>query len=161
MRGTVLQINVSPRGGLPKRPVPEAFVTPTGLTGDAVAHPTIHGGPRKAVLLIAAETIDDLIAAGYPLFYGALGENFTTRGIDRRSMRSGQRYRVGEALIELTKLRVPCAALEVYSPKLQYDIYAKDIQPENPAWARSGFYAAVIEPGQVHINDIIFLVDAA
>src|ERR1039458_5718015 len=52
MQGTIIQINVS-QGGLPKRPIAQARIGAIGLEGDAQAHPQIHGGPRKAVLLIA------------------------------------------------------------------------------------------------------------
>jgi MOSC domain-containing protein YiiM len=102
--GSILQINIS-RGGVPKRPVSESVATPLGLEGDVCAHPEIHGGPRQAVLLIASEAVEELIARGYPLFFGALGENFTTRGLDRRAFRLGQRFRLGGAVIELTKVR--------------------------------------------------------
>src|SRR5689334_25166171 len=104
MTGSILQINISP-GGLPKRPVPEATVTAEGILGDRWTHPDIHGGLKQAVLLITAEGIQELIAQGHPLFPGALGENLTVTGLDRRQMRVGQRYRVGEVLLELTKLR--------------------------------------------------------
>ena len=90
MQGTIIQISVS-QGGLPKRPVPQARVGAEGLEGDAHAHPQFHGGPRKAVLLIAAEVVDDLAARGYPVFYGALGENLTTRGIEVSGLRIGDR----------------------------------------------------------------------
>jgi len=76
MQGRIIQINISP-GGLPKRAVPESRITALGLEGDLHAHPQIHGGPRKAVLLASAEIIEELTARGYPLFYGALGENHT------------------------------------------------------------------------------------
>src|SRR5258708_2385428 len=102
MTGSILQINISP-GGVPKRPITEATVTPEGILGDSWAHPDIHGGPRQALLLIAAESIEDLTALGFPLFFGALGENLTTRGLDRRQMPFGQRYPIGHVLIELTK----------------------------------------------------------
>src|SRR2546430_13207869 len=102
MTGRIMQINIS-RSGIPKRPVPEAIVTPLGLEGDACAHPQIHGGPKQAVLLITAETIEELVALGYPLYPGALGENLTTRGLDRRQLRIGQRLRAGGALLEITK----------------------------------------------------------
>ena len=88
MRGLILQVNLS-IGGLPKRPVGEAFLTPLGFEGDAVAHPGLHGGPDRAVLLAAAEAVDELAARGYPLFYGAMGENLTTRGLDRANLRPG------------------------------------------------------------------------
>src|SRR5438552_11563047 len=115
MTGQIIQINIS-TGGLPKRPIPEGLITPFGIEGDFCAHPEIHGGPRQAVLLIAAEAVDELVARGYPISYGALGENLTTRGLDRRQLRLGQRLRVGGAVIELTKVRVPCGSLDVYGP---------------------------------------------
>ena len=54
MTGRIVQINISP-GGIPKRPVLEANLTPHGVEGDSWNHPGIHGGPRKAVLLLGAE----------------------------------------------------------------------------------------------------------
>jgi MOSC domain-containing protein YiiM len=157
--GSVLQINIS-RGGVPKRPVAESVATPLGLEGDDCAHPEIHGGPKQAVLLIAAEAIEELIARGYPLYFGALGENFTTRGLDRRALRLGQRFRIGGALIELTKVRAPCSTLDVYGPALQREIYDPAVKAGNfasPRWGMSGFYAAIIEPGPVHVGDPISL----
>ena len=102
MSGHVLQVNIS-RGGLPKRPIFEGALGTGGFEGDAWAHPEVHGGFGQAVLLIAAEAIQELAARGYPVFPGALGENITTEGLDRRKWRSGQRFRVGAARIELTK----------------------------------------------------------
>src|ERR1017187_7674494 len=118
MNGSILQINVS-RGGVPKRAIPEGDVTPLGIAGDLHAHPEIHGGPRQALLLITSEGIDELTDLGFPVFYGALGENLTTRGLDRRSMRIGQQWRVGQVVIELTKPRGPCETLNVYGSGIQ------------------------------------------
>jgi MOSC domain-containing protein YiiM len=163
MTGTIVQISVSP-GGVPKRAIAEGMVTPLGLEGDAHAHPQFHGGPRQALLLICAETVDELIERGYPLFYGALGENFTTRGLDRRQMRVGQRYRAGQSLIEITKVRVPCDTIEVYGSGLGKEIYDANVKagnPDSPLWGMSGFYASVLRPGEVRQNDIISLIDEA
>ncbi|MDP8981703.1 MAG: MOSC domain-containing protein [Acidobacteriota bacterium] len=161
MTGTILQINISP-GGVPKRPIPEATVTPAGIAGDSWAHPDIHGGPRQAVLLITAESIEELTAAGFPLFFGALGENLTTRGLDRRQMRFGQRYRIGDVLIELTKMRAPCATLDIYGPGIQravYDAQVKAGDASSLRWGLGGFYAAVQHGGIIRPNDKIALVD--
>ena len=159
MTGQIVQVNISP-GGLPKRPIPEGIITPLGLAGDLCAHPEIHGGPRQSVLLIAAEAVDELIARGYPLYYGALGENLTTRGLDRRQLRLGQILRAGGARLELTKVRAPCSSLDIYGPTLMREIYDERVKagdPASPRWGMSGFYASVIEPGPVRVNDIIMV----
>jgi MOSC domain-containing protein YiiM len=159
LTGTIVQISIS-RGGLPKRPVSEAVLTPLGLEGDAHAHPAIHGGLKNAVLLMTAEAIDDLIALGYPIYYGAMSENLTTRGLDRRLLRAGQRYRVGSALIELTAVRGPCFQQDVYGASIKAEVYDAQVKagdPCSPRWAMSGFYAAVIRIGVIRANDIITL----
>jgi MOSC domain-containing protein YiiM len=159
MPGHIIQINIS-RGGLPKKPIPEGIITPLGLEGDQCAHPEIHGGPKQAVLLIAAEAVDELVARGYPIYYGALGENLTTRGLDRRQLRLGQRLRAGGALLEITKVRAPCATLDVYGPTIKQEIYDARVKagdPTSPRWGMSGFYATVIEPGPVQVNAIIMV----
>ena len=161
MTGSILQISISP-GGIPKRPIPDATVTPAGILGDRWAHPDIHGGPKQAVLLITSEGIEELIAQGYPLFPGALGENLTISGLDRQQMRVGQRYRVGEVLLELTKLRGPCTGLDVYGRGIQRAIYDSQVKagdPSTPRWGLSGFYALVLKVGTIRPHDIIALVD--
>jgi MOSC domain-containing protein YiiM len=163
---TILQLNVS-RGGIPKRPVPEAYVSPSGLAGDSWAHPQYHGGPKQAVLLITSEGLEELRALGYSASPGALGENFTTAGIDRRAVRIGQRYRAGQALIEITKLRVPCATLDMFNgpglPPIQdvlFDALVKAGEVSSPRWGLGGFYARVVEDGLVRSGDPVALVDA-
>jgi MOSC domain-containing protein YiiM len=162
MQGTIIQVNISP-GGLPKRAILGGLVTPLGIEGDLHAHPNIHGGPRKAILLIASETVDELVARGYPLFYGAMGENLTTRGIDVRNLRIGDQLRAGGALLEITQPRGPCSALDVYGESLKRDIYdlrVKEHDHTSPRWGTSGLYAAVVSPGPVGPGDIIALVAA-
>ena len=73
-------------------------------------------------------------------------------------MRLGQRIRAGAALLELTKIRVPCATLDIYGPIIKQEIYDKRVKagdPESPRWGLSGFYASVIEPGVIRVDDII------
>ena len=159
MTGTVLQVNVS-QGGVPKRAIPSGELTENGIAGDAWRYP-FHGGRRKAILLVTVEGIDELVAQGFPLFPGALGENITTRDLDRAAMRLGMRLRVGSAAIALSEIRVPCATLDVYGRGIQGAIYDARVQAGDhgsPRWGLSGFYASVIEPGTVHAGDAISLV---
>jgi MOSC domain-containing protein YiiM len=158
--GTVVQVSVS-KGGIPKRAIPLAEVTETGIAGDAWRY-SFHGGRRKALLLITIEGIDELVSEGFALFPGALGENLTTRGLDRRELRLGQRLRVGDAAIQLTQIRLPCGTLDVYGSAIQARIYDARVQacdPQSPRWGLSGFYASVIQPGVVRPADTIAPLD--
>jgi MOSC domain-containing protein YiiM len=154
--GTVIQVSVS-RGGIPKRAVPSAHATETGLAGDSWRYP-FHGGRRKSILLVTAEGIDELVTMGFGLYPGALGENLTTRGLNRLALRLGQRFRVGEAEIELASIRVPCSTLDVYGSGIQAALYDPRVargDAESPRWGLSGFYASVIGPGLMSCGDVI------
>jgi MOSC domain-containing protein YiiM len=160
MTGSILQVSVS-RGGVPKHAIPVGILTPVGLEGDGHAHPEIHGGADRAVLLITSEGIEELAALGFPLAYGSLGENLTTQGIERRDWRIGQRWRIGgEAVIQITKRRAPCQQLNVYGPGLQAAIYDELTHAGDPAsakWGLSGVYASIVAPGLVRPGDAIVL----
>lgn len=160
MIGTVLHVNVS-RGGIPKRPIASAELTEHGIAGDAWRYP-FHGGRRKAILLITSEGIDELVAQGFLLFPGALGENLTTRGLDRRALRLGQRLRVGAGAIELQSIRMPCGSLDVYGPHIQAAMFDARVQrgdTTSPCWGLSGFYSSVIQAGIVRPSDAVTLID--
>ena len=158
---SILQVNISP-GGVPKRPIPAGIVTPLGITGDGHNNPQVHGGPRKAVLLVTSEGIDELKEQGFPLYNGALGENLTTRGLDRRTVRVGQRYRIGDVLLEITKLRTPCENLNVYGPGIHKAVYDQEVKAGNaasPVWGLGGFYASILQAGTIRTGDRIHLLD--
>jgi MOSC domain-containing protein YiiM len=72
-------------------------------------------------------------------------------------LRAGQRFRAGEAILELTSLRQPCGSLDVYSPELKNEIYVNGMHPSHPAWGLGGFYAAVLKPGWIRAGDPIVL----
>jgi MOSC domain-containing protein YiiM len=137
--GTLLQINRS-NGGMPKRAIEgPVAIGSLGVEGDVQRNTMVHGGPDQAVLMIASESIADLVANGFPVYAGALGENLTVSGLDPESWRAGQRYRVGgEVVIELTKLRKPCLNLDVYGPAIKAELLRG---------ARGGYYARVIRTG--------------
>jgi MOSC domain-containing protein YiiM len=160
MRGTIGHLNLS-QGGIPKLPTPAAALLEDGLAGDTCRYP-FHGGRQKAILLITIEGIRELVGRGFPVFPGALGENLTTCDLDRRALRVGQRFRVGEAGIELTQVRIPCATLDVYGRGIQAAIYDARVlanDPASPRWGLSGFYASVWRPGTLHCGDAIALCD--
>ncbi len=160
--GRVMQVSVS-RGGVPKRAISRGILRREGFSGDSFAHPQFHGGPNQAVLLVASEVIDMLTARGYPVFPGALGENVTTVGLDPGSWRAGQQYRIGSARVELTKVRVPCRTLDVYgsgADPIQNIIFSSRVKRGDVSadeWGRSGFYARVVQEGEIAAGEPIVL----
>jgi len=95
---------------------------------------------------------------GAQQFHGALGENITTGGLDRRSLRIGQRWRVGQdVVVELTRIRTPCKTIEVYGAGIGESIQAGD--PSSSRWGLSGFYASVVCPGPIWTGDPITPLD--
>jgi MOSC domain-containing protein YiiM len=145
---------------VPNRAIAEGNVAESGITGDGWRHPAFHGTPKRAILLITSEGVDELAARGFPVFYGALGENITTRGLDRRSLRIGQRFQAGGTVIELTETRFPCDTLSVYGDGIQAaicDARALAGDATSVVWGLSGFYASVRKPGILRPGDSITL----
>jgi MOSC domain-containing protein YiiM len=159
----VLQINVSP-GGVPKKPIPEGHVTFARVIGDDWNDKKHHGLPGQALCLFSVELIEELRQEGFPLFPGAMGENFTTEGLDYRRVHPGDTYRVGpEVSIRITKIRKPCRTITVYGEgiiKATYDAAVKAGDTTAFKWGRSGFYAEVLREGTVHPGDSIELVQS-
>jgi MOSC domain-containing protein YiiM len=146
-KGTLVQVNVSP-GGMPKVAVEGgAHVSADGVEGDWQKNRKYHGGPDRAICLFSLELYADLAADGVELSPGGVGENFTTRGVDLKHVGPGSRLRVGEVLIEITKVRVPCRSLDKWDKRLL-----------NLMKGRSGWMAKVIEEGTVHPGDAIEIV---
>lgn len=160
MTGAVVQVSIS-AGGVPNQPIEHGDVTLGGIAGDGWRHPQFHGIPKRAILLIASEALDEIKAMGFPVYPGALGENLTTLGLDRRALRISQRFRCGNAMIQLTEPRFPCHTISLYGKGIQdaiYDVRVMKGDPSSNVWGLSGFYASVIEPGIVRPGDRIELI---
>jgi MOSC domain-containing protein YiiM len=160
MTGTIVQVSISP-GGLPKTAIEGGMISALGVEGDLHVHTQHHGGPRKAILLVSAEAIEEMRGRGYPVYSGALGENLTTRGLDYHQLPAGARLRAGGALLEITQPRKPCSALDMFGVGLKDELFDPEVKTQGPAaprWGLSGLYASVIEPGAVRAGDIIAIV---
>ena len=143
---TLIQVNVS-GGGMPKLPVESARVTRQGVEGDWQRNRKYHGGPNRAVCIFSEELYAWLREQGIDLTFGALGENFTTRNIDLSTLSGGDRLRVGECIIELTDVRVPCNSLKKWDSRFPKLIVG-----------RSGWVAKVVQDGTVKPGDQIELL---
>jgi MOSC domain-containing protein YiiM len=107
-----------------------------GVEGDAHAGVTVQHRSRVArdpsqpnlrqVHLIHAELLDELVAQGFHVGPGSLGENITTRGIDLLALPAGTRLVFGDgAEVEVTGLRNPCSQIEDYEAGLLAAVVAR------------------------------------
>jgi MOSC domain-containing protein YiiM len=156
--GRVEAICIAPRAGAPMQPLAavEAIVG-AGLAGDRYAagvgfysaRPTDPGA--REVTLFEAEVLDQLQAEyGIALGPAEHRRNVTTRGA-RLGPLIGQRFRIGDVVLEGVKDCPPCEHLEqlVSRPVLQ------------PLVNRGGLRARVLEGGTIRVGDPLVVVAAA
>jgi len=106
--GRVVQLNVS-GGGVPKHAIESARVGRFGVDGDAQASRGLHGGPHRAVSLLAIEVIRRVAAEGHPIVPGSVGENLTTEGVELALLQHGTRLRFEGGLeLEISGPANPC-----------------------------------------------------
>lgn len=152
--GRVLHVNVS-SGGVPKLPVPEAAVTEHGVEGDRQRETTVHGGPTRAVSLLAIEAIERVQADGHPIEPGSAGENLTTTGIEVGRLAAGTRLLIGEdpsSAVEL-ELNVPANPCKTIRASFRDGRFARLANDNHPGDTR--VYAWVRRPGTVRPGDPI------
>lgn len=150
--GSSRTVRIGPRSvatGIDKAPVAHATIGPLGLAGDVVADQKNHGGPDQAVYVYSAEDYDwwaeQLGVAQDP---GTFGENLTFSSFGPGPLRIGDRYQVGSATLEVTAPRIPCA---VFAHRMNDPQWVWKFQRAG----RPGFYARVLEPGEVRPGDPI------
>jgi len=147
--GRVVQVNVNPRGGVPKFPVTAAELTSEGVRGDKQRDRRFHGGPTRAVSLYAIERIEALRGEGHPIAPGSTGENLTLAGIDWATVKVGDRLRIGEWVeLEITDYASPCSNI---AESFADGAFKRISQKLHPGWSR--LYARVIAEGTVQPGD--------
>lgn len=135
-----------------------------GVEGDAHSGKTVKHRSRVAkdpsqpnlrqVHLIHAELHDELLAKGFNIFAGQMGENITTKGINLLKLPSDTLLHIGnDAVIKVTGLRNPCAQLDRFQPGLMTAVLDKDEQGN--IVRKAGIMSVVIATGVINIGDRI------
>ncbi len=146
----VYQVNVSD-GGVPKRPVLEAFITTNGLEGDRQGNLKVHGGPDRAVCLYSQDLIERLQDEGHSIDAGSAGENLTLTGLEWEKLKPGDRLRIGpDAQLEIMSYTSPCDKNAQWFRDRDIKRISQKI---NPGWSR--FYAKVLHGGMVRPGDAV------
>ena len=120
------------------------------LEGDAQADLRVHGGADKAIYAYASEDIDwwarqldrDDLGPGW------FGENLTLQGVDVTGTVVGERWRVGEAQLEVSQPRLPCAKLGIrFGDGRMVKAFARASRP--------GAYLRILEEGTIGAGDAV------
>jgi MOSC domain-containing protein YiiM len=129
--------------GIAKSPVAAdtVLVGKTNIDGDGQADLSVHGGHDKAVYAYPSShwpwwEREKHLACGPATF----GENLTLEGVDENEVTIGDRFRWGDAILEVSQPRAPCYKLAIHTAR-----------PDAPQLmtlsARSGWYLRVIAEG--------------
>jgi ferredoxin-NADP reductase/MOSC domain-containing protein YiiM len=139
-----------------KRPVSgPRQVRRLNIDGDGQGDLAGHGGEHRAVFVYQMESYrywqEQLGRDDFE--YGQFGENFTIQGLADDRVCIGDRYRIGEAVFEVTQPRVTC-----------YRVGIRMDDARMPAMLvshrRPGFYFRVIQEGLVQAGDDIVQIAA-
>ncbi len=120
------------------------------IDGDDQADRLAHGGEHRAVFVYQIDSYRhwERELGREDFTYGQFGENFTVEGLPDAEVCIGDRYRIGQALFEVTQPRVTC-----------YRVGIRMDEPAMPtllvAHHRPGFYLRVLEEGLVQAGEEI------
>jgi ferredoxin-NADP reductase/MOSC domain-containing protein YiiM len=140
--------------GVWKRPVTgPRMVRRLNVDGDGQGDLGGHGGEHRAVLVYQLDSYrywsDELHRDD--LQPGHFGENFTVEGLPDDEVCIGDRYRIGQAVFEVTQPRVTCyrVGLRLGEPQMAALLVSH---------RRPGFYFRVISEGQIEAGQDIVKV---
>lgn len=136
------------RTGIRKKPVDGPRLELEGFPGDASSERD-HHTRDKAVHLFSDEYYPEVEARlGITLPRPAFGENLTTQGLLDDDVRVGDLLRIGPALIRVTQPTERCRVIgrSLGNPRILKALHDLEI---------CGFYASVVEPGEVKSADAI------
>ena len=133
-----------------KEPVADRVpVRGVNVAGDDQADRINHGGPDKAIYAYALEDYDWWSGQlGIELAPGTFGENLTLAGVEVNQALVGERWRVGNTVLEVAQPRLPCYKL---ANRMGDRAFARRFA----AASRWGAYLRIVEEGDVAAGDAV------
>ncbi|MDE0857859.1 MAG: MOSC domain-containing protein [Candidatus Poseidoniaceae archaeon] len=150
MSGSVLGLFASPKGGVPKFPVNDLQVSNNGCIGDRQNDLKHHGGPRRAVCLMALDVMESLQRDGHPIEGGSTGENLLIEGIAWTDFEVGTVLRTEEVVLRITGDAPPCKTIRDSFTNGTFKSLAHTILAKKTRW-----YAEVLQEGTLHLGEAI------
>ena len=153
MSAKLVQISVSPQGGVPKLRVESARLGLERVEGDKQNNLKYHGGPMRAVCLFSLEIIEKLQREGHPIAPGTIGENLTISGLDWDEIVPGVRLQIGAAQIEITDYTRPCFKIKA---SFKDGEFMRPWQKAHPGQSR--VYAKILIEAEVREGDEVSIL---
>src|SRR5215467_4328422 len=126
------------------------MVRKLNVDGDAQADLGGHGGEQRAVFVYQMDSYHywERFLGRNDFTFGQFGENFTVEGLLDDKVCIGDRYRIGDAIFEVTQPRVTCyrVGIRMNEPRMAALLVAHH---------RPGFYFRVLQEGEVGAGDDI------
>ena len=126
------------------------MVRKLNIQGDAQADLTGHGGEHRAVFVYQMDSYHywERFLGRNDFTFGQFGENFTVEGLPDDEACIGDRYRIGDAVFEVTQPRVTCYRVGIRMNETRMAALLV-------AHRRPGFYFRVLQEGEVGAGDDI------
>ncbi|MBE7442664.1 MAG: MOSC domain-containing protein [Flavobacteriales bacterium] len=137
-----------------KNPVETIYLGKTDVKEDSVVDREHHGGENKACYLYGFNHYE-FWKNKYPqtaFDFGMFGENITVENIDESTLRIGDTFEIGEAIIQITQPRQPCYKMGI---KFNNQKVVNEFRLSN----FPGIYVRVLKEGNVKTNDELKLID--
>lgn len=129
------------------------MVRKLNIDGDGQGDLAGHGGEHRAVFVYQMDSYHywQQFLSRNDFTFGQFGENFTVEGLLDNEVCIGDRYRIGDALFEVTQPRVTCyrVGIRMNEPRMAALLVAHH---------RPGFYFRVLQEGEVGAGDDIVKV---
>jgi MOSC domain-containing protein YiiM len=134
--------------GIFKMPVSgSVMIDEQGIVGDAICNRKHHGGIDQAIYVEGLRTLEWWAQELHkPVPPGTFGENLVIEDLDNRDVRVGDRFVLGNVVLEATSARIPCATFTARMNDLKF---ARRYMQA----ARPGIYCRVISSGMVSSGD--------
>ncbi|SMQ86263.1 MOSC domain-containing protein YiiM [Devosia lucknowensis] len=141
--------NFRPLTGINKRPVAgPVMIGAMGIENDAILDRKHHGGRDQAIYVYFQDDYDWWTTQGITPAPGLFGENLVISGAASASTAIGDRFSIGDAVLEVTYHRTPCMT---FSAKMGDKFWVKRFHKAN----RPGAYCRVLQPGAVTAGDAV------
>src|SRR5579871_5411959 len=126
------------------------LVRKLNIDGDGQGDLAGHGGEHRAVFVYQMDSYHywERFLGRNDFIFGQFGENFTVEGLPDNEVCIGDRYRIGDAIFEVTQPRVTCyrVGIRMNEPRMASLLVAHH---------RPGFYFRVLQEGEVGAGDEI------